>query len=290
MAQSKSIGQFPQCRRGISTTKIGCHIATGSSARKSHVFICIDAVLFEPHIDPTDMRVSKHKGEGKEFTLPKIQGDDGEIHYRKYIRTSLPSKGTVFYLHGNRGDMDRCEWEIDFLIDRGYDVWTMDYRGYGDSQGTMSESALKADAKAVFNKMAEEDSTKPIIIWGRSFGSGVAAAVASAAEGKPKMLVLETPYWSLVQLVRQKCPIIPSVLFRYELPTHEYVMSANCPIHLIHGTMDEKVPSDSSDRLLELCKSNSIDVKEHSIMCGMHNLRDKKTIAEFEEKVASILE
>ena len=67
-------------------------------------------------------------------------------------------------------------------------------------------------------------------------------------------------------------------------------MSANCPIHLIHGTMDEKVPSDSSDRLLELCKSNSIDVKEHSIMCGMHNLRDKKTIAEFEEKVASILE
>ena len=86
------------------------------------------------------------------------------------------------------------------------------------------------------------------------------------------MLVLETPYWSLVQLVRQKCPIIPSVLFRYELPTHKYVMSANCPIHLIHGTMDEKVPSDSSDRLLELCKSNSIDVKGHSIMCGMHNL------------------
>ena len=99
------------------------------------------------------MRVSKHKGEGKEFTLPKIQGDDGEIHYRKYIRTSLPSKGTVFYLHGNRGDMDRCEWEIDFLIDCGYDVWTMDYRGYGDSQGTMSESALLCGRKLRSRKL-----------------------------------------------------------------------------------------------------------------------------------------
>jgi len=261
----------------------------------SYLVFCADfyirqeSYLFEPKKDPTDMSESTHKGRGKEFTLPKIQGDDREIHYRIYTTATMPSKGTVLYLHGNRGDMDRCEFEIDFLIDRGYDVWTMDYRGYGESLGTVSERALKEDAKAIFDKIADEDSAKPIIIWGRSFGSGVAASVAAAADHKPEMLILETPYWSLVDLVRQKCPIIPSVLFRYELPIHEFLMSAGCPIHLIHGTQDEKIHSNASDRLLELCKFNSIDVKGHSIMCGMHNLRNKKTIDDFEEKAASIL-
>lgn len=81
-----------------------------------------EAYLFEPLKEPTGMRVSNHKGLGKEFTLTKREGDDGEIRYRKYITPTEPSSGTVFYLHGNRGDMDKCEWEIDFLIDCGYDV------------------------------------------------------------------------------------------------------------------------------------------------------------------------
>ncbi len=59
---------------------------------------------------------------------------------------------------------------------------------------------------------------------------------------KPRMLVLETPYWSLVDAVRQKHPYIPSILFRYRLPSHEFLESVNCPIHLIHGTQDEKIP------------------------------------------------
>ncbi len=254
----------------------------------SHFWTWQEWYLLEPKENPTDMKISDYVGQGTSFTLPKTMGDDGEIHYRRYTTTLKPIKGTVFYLHGNKGDMDRCECEIDFLLDRGYDVWTMDYRGFGDSIGTMSEKALKEDASRVFADINPRDLGKPLIVWGRSFGSGVAAAVAAAADHKPDLLILETPYWSLVDLAQQKCRILPSLLFRYELPVHEFLMSAGCPIHLIHGTQDEKINASASDRLLEL-KSNSIDVKGHSIMGGMHNLRNDRTIADFEEKVASIL-
>lgn len=152
----------------------------------------------------------------------------------------------------------------------------------------MSELALKADALEVYHEITPRDS-KPIIVWGRSFGSGVAASVAATVKKKPRMLVLETPYWSLVDVVRQKYPILPSFLFRYELPRHEFLKAAHCPIHFIHGTLDEKIPSNSSERLLDLCKANSIKVIGHSIMCGEHNLRDERTNEDFEEKAASIL-
>jgi len=255
----------------------------------AHFYIRQERYLLEPKEDPTDMCESTHKGLRDSFTLPKLQGDDGEIHYRRYLTKIMPSMGTVFYLHGNKGDMDRCEFQIDFLLDRGYDVWTMDYRGFGDSIGTMSEATLKNDAFRVYSRIVPRDPEMPLIIWGRSFGSGVAASVAAEAAHKPELLILETPYWSLVDLGQQKCPIIPAALFRYELPIHEFLKFAGCQIHLIHGTQDEKIHSSASDRLLKFCKSNLIDAKGHSIMCGMHNLRNNNTNVDFEEKVSSIL-
>lgn len=100
--------------------------------------------------------------------------------------------------------MDLCEFQIEFMLGLGYDVWTLDYRGFGDSTGKASEAALKEDAMAVYHKIAAEINTESVVIWGRSFGSGVAASVAASAQSKPKMLVLETPYWSLIDAAWQK--------------------------------------------------------------------------------------
>ncbi|RPI68574.1 MAG: alpha/beta hydrolase, partial [Geobacteraceae bacterium] len=252
--------------------------------------------LFEPDVDPQGYEEKKLVYKPYELSIPPEEGGEATVHYRRYATTAAPRNENIFYLHGNKGNMDLCEFEIEFMLSLGYDVWTMDYRGYGKSKGKISEAALEKDAKAVYDRIAAEIGAESIVIWGRSFGSGVAASVAAAsaqvaasAQKKPKMLVLETPYWSLIDLAWQKWAIIPSVLFRYELPINKFLMSADCPIHLIHGTLDEKIPFNSSERLLDLCKLNSIEVKGHSIMCGMHNLRDKNTIEDFEEKAASIL-
>jgi len=245
--------------------------------------------LLEPNTVPTGGRPSELKEEPFELAVQPQDGGPATIHYRKYVTSAEQKKGVVFYLHGNKGNMDLCEYQIEFLITLGYDVWTMDYRGYGDSTGTVSEKALKDDALAIYEIIDKQRPQEPIVIWGRSFGSGVAASVAAATDKKPKMLVLETPYWSVVDAVRQKHLYIPSMIFRYELPIHEFLKSANGPIHLIHGTQDEKIPSNSSDRLLELCKTKGFNVTGHAIMGGKHNLRDPNTNAEFEEVAAKIL-
>ncbi len=257
----------------------------------TYVAICADfyvrqeQYLMEPAADPDGMRASKLTGTATRFVLPDREHRECEVHFRRYKVQNESSKGTVFYLHGNRGDMDRCEWEFEFIVAAGYDVWTMDYRGFGQSRGHRSESTLREDAELVYNRILTE-AKRPIIIWGRSFGSGVAASVAAASKSKPDTMVLETPYWSLVDTVRQRFPIVPSFLFRYELPNYQFVQSANCPIHVIFGTDDEKIPSNSSVRLAEI---EGIRLELHKIECGKHNLRLPNTSREFDAIAGRIL-
>jgi pimeloyl-ACP methyl ester carboxylesterase len=70
----------------------------------------------------------------------------------------------------------------------------MDYRGYGQSEGSPSEKALIADALALYDHAAKLPGVdaRRIYAFGRSLGSGV--AVALAAERPLAGVVLVTPY------------------------------------------------------------------------------------------------
>lgn len=94
------------------------------------------------------------------------------INFQKFVSFTQPAKGTLFYLHGSRGSMEQCRWEIEPFLIAGYHAWTMDYSGFGESHGPVSENRLLGDAKMVYEEIL---STEQIdIIWGRSFGSGIA--------------------------------------------------------------------------------------------------------------------
>jgi hypothetical protein len=169
--------------------------------------------------------------------------DQAVVHYRRYAAWSGPVKGTVLYFHGNKGNMQKCELQIEIFLQKGYDVWTMDYREFGDSTGELSERALVGDAKRVYDEIVLSGvNENDIVIWGRSFGSGAAASIV-AADTKPKMLVLETPYWSLPDTARSNYLLLPDFLFHYQLPIHEYLSRAkrrqpNLVTHALHRTLD----------------------------------------------------
>ena len=65
-----------------------------------------------------------------------LEPPEAKINVQKFDTPTDPPKGVVFYLHGNRGNIHLCLWEIKPFVDAGYDVWTMDYRGFGKSTGT----------------------------------------------------------------------------------------------------------------------------------------------------------
>jgi pimeloyl-ACP methyl ester carboxylesterase len=80
------------------------------------------------------------------FTMP-----DGKV-LNGVLFKSRDSKGLIFYLHGNGGSISSWSDVSDVYIDLGYDLFLLDYRGYGKSEGSItSENQLHQDVQSVFN-------------------------------------------------------------------------------------------------------------------------------------------
>ena len=241
-----------------------------------------ETVLLRPNAEPTGYVPEPSLKPSMDVLL---EPPEAKINVQKFDAPTDPPKGVVFYLHGNRGNIHLCLWEVKPFVDAGYDVWTMDYRGFGKSTGRLSEAALLADAQMVYKRIREEIDEEDIVVWGRSFGTGIAAYIASV--NSPKTLVLETPYCSFPDAVCHSRPYVPPFLLRYRLPTNEYLGYVDCTVHLIHGTKDEKIDFSSSQRLEKRCLELEMKVLFHPIQNGQHNLRPE---SDFEIVLKEILE
>ncbi|HYM17384.1 MAG TPA: alpha/beta hydrolase, partial [Micropepsaceae bacterium] len=88
----------------------------------------------------------------------------------------------------------------------------------------------------------------PLILWGHSLGSGVAAQMA--AEGRGKALVLESPYTSLADLGAELYPIFPvRLLLTDPFDTATLVSDIKVPVLIFHSTDDPVVPYAMGTRL-----------------------------------------
>ena len=159
--------------------------------------------------------------------------------------------GLVFFIQGNAGNLDSWAHGAAFYRGLGYDVFMFDYRGYGKSTGRIaSEAQLHADVRAAYDTIAPRYSGLPIVIYGRSLGSGL--AVRLARDVRPALVVLVTPYTSLEAISRRVYPWAPGALLRYPLRTDTVIGTVQSPLLLLHGTRDALIPITESRALLAL--------------------------------------
>ncbi len=164
------------------------------------------------------------------------------------------TKGLVFYLHGNAGSLEGWGGVAETYTTLRYDVFMLDYRGYGKSEGTItSEAQVFRDVEAAYNKMLKQYNEDKIIVLGYSIGTGPAAKIASS--NNPKLLILQAPYFSVTDIVTQTFPIIPAFLLKYRFETHQYITECKMPVVLFHGDHDEVIYYGSSLKLKALFKA-----------------------------------
>lgn len=102
------------------------------------------------------------------------------------------SKGLIFYLHGNAGSISSWGNVAETYTDLNYDVFMLDYRGYGKSEGSISsQKQFYQDIQTVYNELKKKYSEEDIIVLGYSIGTGLASKIASS--NNPKLLVLQAP-------------------------------------------------------------------------------------------------
>jgi uncharacterized protein len=163
-------------------------------------------------------------------------------------------RGLVFFLHGNAGKLPTWTTGIDFYRRVNYDLFILDYRGYGKSTGRIeSEQQLDADVRAAWDIIAPRYRGKPIVIYGRSLGTGLAAKLATDVNAS--LLVLVSPYSSLAAAAKEAYPLAPEWLLKYPLRTDQVIASVKMPIVLLHGSEDRRMPLAHSRRLAALAST-----------------------------------
>jgi len=219
--------------------------------------------LFKPEKLPEDFEFKYPNLEFEEYNLEKEPGVNiNGIHFRR-----KDPKGLVLYLKGNSKSLKGWgKFAVDFTR-LGYDVLMVDYRGFGKSTGRRTEESIKEDLQYVYDKVKEQVDEKYIIIYGRSLGSGFAAKIASI--NNPRMLVLESPYYSLAKVTKRYIPFMAVTLFiKFPIRTYKWLKYVNCPIKVIHGTNDKLIPLSSA---VSLSKVNAENTRLYSVIGAGHN-------------------
>ncbi len=163
------------------------------------------------------------------------------------------SRGLIFYLHGNAGSLASWGAIAKTYTDLQYDLFMLDYRGYGKSAGKIrNENQFYADVQTVYTELLKHFDERRIIVLGYSIGTGAAAKLA--ADNHPRLLILQAPYFNLADLSKQHFRILPSFLLRYKFATNVFLPACKMPVVIFHGEQDELIYYGSSLKLKALFK------------------------------------
>ena len=168
------------------------------------------------------------------------------------LHLRLPNpKGIVFFLHGNGGNLQTWLTSVDFYRRVNYDLFMIDYRGYGKSSGVIeSEAQLHADIRTAWNSIAPQYAGKKLVIYGRSLGTGLAAKLSSDVQ--PDLTVLVSPYVSLQAMGDAHYPWIPALVNRYTMRTDQWLPAVKGAVMIEHGDLDTLIALSHGERLKQI--------------------------------------
>jgi pimeloyl-ACP methyl ester carboxylesterase len=188
-------------------------------------------------------------GFDQKFDELNIKTEDNKL-LNAILFKSDSSKGLIFYLHGNAGSLSSWGEVAKTYTGLNYDVFMLDYRGYGKSEGSISsQGQLYQDLQIAYDEMKSKYSEDKIIVLGYSVGTGPASKIAST--NNPKLLILQAPYYSLTDMMKHTYPIIPTFILKYKFETNEYIKDCKMPIVVFHGNQDKVIYYGSSLKLKE---------------------------------------
>ncbi len=228
-----------------------------------YVYAMQDKMLFYPtfQIETTPAQ------SGLAFEDVYFETEDGVKLHAWYIPVDTPT-ATLIFCHGNGGNISHRIESIEQFHALNLSVFIFDYRGYGNSEGKISEEGTYLDAAAAWTYLTTEKQIAPdnIISFGRSLGGGIASWLA--VNRQVKALILESTFTSISDVGKSHYPIIPvKLISRYDYNSIEKVEQLTLPKLFIHSRTDEIVPFKLGRKLFE----RASEPKEFLEISGGHN-------------------
>ena len=194
-------------------------------------------------------------------TRPSLENLEG-IYTEVHIQTKDQLKLTHWYakqdrpyilvFHGNGGNIEGRGYGFKFLVDHGYSVLLVSYRGYGDNPGQPTEKDLISDSALVLEWLFKQEgiSAEEVVLFGESLGSGV--AIALAAQYPVKALIFNGAYSSVAEVGQSAYPFLPvRWLLKDTWDSLSRIQKVRAPFLFIHSKKDSIVPFRFANKLFQ---------------------------------------
>lgn len=228
-------------------------------------------MLFYPNISGREL-VSTPRTRGMHYeNVEFVTSDNIKLHgWFIFANTSTANQktATVLFFHGNAGNISHRLGSIELFHQLGLNVFIIDYRGYGQSKGEITEAGTYLDAEAAWlyltkNRALNENE---IIIFGRSLGAAIAAWLAERVA--PAGLIVESSFSSVPSMGQRLYPFLPvRLLSRFQYNTKEYIKEISCPVLVAHSRDDEIIPYEEGMDVFNAAP----EPKQFLPMSGGHN-------------------
>jgi len=235
---------------------------------------CVLPGVQKPSDNPEGLRSPADRGLVYEDVV-LTTGDKLRIH-AWFIPISEGSEQapTILFFHANAGNIGLRVPNFAHIVDKLHaNVFALDYRGYGHSDGTPSEEGLIEDALCAWRWLCNAGNAgrldiRRIFIFGRSLGGAVAVALAhelqESVKGdettpRPCGIILENTFVSISAVVDALFPLLAfkslkARFLRLRWETVNRIATVQVPFLFLTGEKDEMIPPWHSRHLHQQAK------------------------------------
>lgn len=235
--------------------------------------------------------------EWQAITHPKFEEinfriEEDTIHTILFYPSSLP-KATILFYHGAGGNISQNLELAELLTKDNFQVFMVDFRGYGKSTGKPTHTNIAIDAQIIFDSLTSRNEIKkyPIIVFGVSMGTQIAVKITKDNQEKISGLVLDGIISSFTDIALVSAPEEQSaVISQYVTSPYsakeDISVIKSIPKLFIHSKSDHSVPFSQAETVY----SNALEPKELWIYEGGHLEAMKKYRDTYLQKMNLLVE
>ena len=196
-----------------------------------------------------------HDFHPNDFNLPYqdvyFDTEDGvRLHGWLFLQEQSQTLPTLLFFHGNAGNISHRLENVDYLFKKGMNLFIIDYRGYGNSQGSPTEDGVYRDALASYQVLSNRQDIDPekIVVFGRSLGGAIAIDLVSKGVNI-KGLIVESTFSNASDLAGLILPIAGDLIAKSIFDSLQKAKKIEVPVLQFHGTKDEIIPYNLGEKL-----------------------------------------